>query len=225
MPATLRRRASARRRPRASRIPALSDEAVSIAEHLVAGGPIPQAAVADALHIALAAANGVDYLLTWNCRHLANASLRVRTAASLGSLGCSRPVICTPEELMGSWRCDPIPSWKKSDARARSTSHASATTCAPWPPTFAGASSSTPGASSRTRPSRHRDQGRRRRSPVRPSPARRSGVARGEGAGSDPRACRISADRLAWGSCRVRTRPLRAPAVHSEVRVQPRVGP
>ncbi len=79
---------------------ALSDEAVSIAEHLAGGGPIPPEAVADALHIAVAAANGIDYLLTWNCKHLANASLRVRIAAVLGSLGYTCPVICTPEELM-----------------------------------------------------------------------------------------------------------------------------
>lgn len=79
---------------------ALSDEALSIAEHLVDSGPIPPEAAADALHIAIAAANGVDYLLTWNCKHLANASLRVRIAALLEHAGYASPVICTPEELM-----------------------------------------------------------------------------------------------------------------------------
>ncbi len=65
---------------------ALSDEAVSIAEHLAGCGPIPpEEAVADALHIAVAAANGIDYLLTWKCKHLANASLRVRIAAGWGT--------------------------------------------------------------------------------------------------------------------------------------------
>ena len=79
---------------------ALSDAAVSIAEHLVGSGPIPPEAAADALHIAIAAVNGIDYLLTWNCTHLANASLRVQIAALLEDTGYACPVICTPEELM-----------------------------------------------------------------------------------------------------------------------------
>ena len=79
---------------------ALSDEAVSLAEHLVDVGPIPREAAADALHIAVAAVNGIDYPLTWNCKHLANASLRVQIAALLEDAGYACPVICTPEELM-----------------------------------------------------------------------------------------------------------------------------
>ena len=79
---------------------ALSDEAVSVAERLIAGGSIPLESAADALHIAVAAANGIDYLLTWNCKHLANASLRVQIAALLEDAGYACPVICTPEELM-----------------------------------------------------------------------------------------------------------------------------
>ena len=50
---------------------------------MVGNGPIPREATADALHIAIAAVNGIDYLLTWDCRHLANASFRVQTAALL----------------------------------------------------------------------------------------------------------------------------------------------
>ena len=79
---------------------ALSDETVSIAEHLVSSGPIPREAAADALHIAVAAVDGIDYLLTWNCKHLANASFRVQIAALLEDAGHTCPVICTPEELM-----------------------------------------------------------------------------------------------------------------------------
>ena len=55
---------------------------------------------ADALHIAIAAVNGIDYLLTWNCKHLANASLRIQIAALLEHAGYACSVICTPEELM-----------------------------------------------------------------------------------------------------------------------------
>jgi len=79
---------------------ALSDEAVSLAEHLVDEGPIPREAAADALHIAVAAVNGIDYLLTWNCKHLANAWLRVQIASLLEGAGYACPVICTPEELL-----------------------------------------------------------------------------------------------------------------------------
>ena len=77
-----------------------SDDAVSLAEHLVSNGPIPHESAADALHIAIAAVNGIDYLLTWNCKHLANASHRNRLATLVEAAGYACPVICTPEELM-----------------------------------------------------------------------------------------------------------------------------
>jgi predicted nucleic acid-binding protein len=77
-----------------------TDMAVSLAEQLVVGGPIPRGSAADALHIALAAAHGIDYLLTWNCKHLANAARRNTIAALVEDAGYACPVICTPEELM-----------------------------------------------------------------------------------------------------------------------------
>ena len=51
------------------------EEAQRLAEQLVMGVPLPQKADVDALHIAVAAINGMDYLLTWNCRHIANVTL------------------------------------------------------------------------------------------------------------------------------------------------------
>jgi hypothetical protein len=57
-------------------------------------------AEADALHIALAADNGVDFLLTWNCKHIANAKTRGMIERCLRSRGYDPPVLCTPEELM-----------------------------------------------------------------------------------------------------------------------------
>jgi hypothetical protein len=51
----------------------MSDKAVMPAETLVSEGPIPSEDGEDALHIALCAVNRVDFLVTWNCRHLANA--------------------------------------------------------------------------------------------------------------------------------------------------------
>lgn len=78
----------------------LSEEAISLAEILVSRGPIPRQYVEDALHIAVAALNGVDYLLTWNCKHLANAAHRSRIESLVEKAGYGCPIICTPEELM-----------------------------------------------------------------------------------------------------------------------------
>ena len=96
------REASATRVAAIGNIPILriSELAVSLAEELVSKGPIPPEAAADALHIAIAAVNGVDFLVTWNCRHLANATLRGRIEAMVEDAGYGCPVICTPEELM-----------------------------------------------------------------------------------------------------------------------------
>jgi predicted nucleic acid-binding protein len=61
--------------------------------------PLPERATADALHIATAAAHGMDYLLTWNCTHIANVTLRGRIEAVCRDAGFEPPAICTPEEL------------------------------------------------------------------------------------------------------------------------------
>ena len=54
-----------------------------------------------AVHIAIAAANSIDYLLTWNCKHLANAQIIRKISVVCNNEGFNMPVICTPEELMG----------------------------------------------------------------------------------------------------------------------------
>ena len=74
---------------------------VKFPEAVVEAGAIPKSAVSDAAHIAVAAVNDVDYLLTWNCRHLANAQIIRRVSVICNTRGYSMPVICTPEELMG----------------------------------------------------------------------------------------------------------------------------
>jgi hypothetical protein len=79
----------------------LKAEAVTLARALVTGGAVPEEAVEDALHIAVATTHGMDYLLTWNCRHIANATTRNAITTICRSLGYEAPVICTPEELMG----------------------------------------------------------------------------------------------------------------------------
>lgn len=94
--------AARRRLEAAAGIPSLpiSGESVTLAELLVAEGPIPASHPEDALHIAVCAVNGIDFLLTWNCTHLANAALRfgLENAVERGGYLC--PAICTPEELM-----------------------------------------------------------------------------------------------------------------------------
>jgi len=62
--------------------------------------PVPGQAAADAAHIAIAAINGVDYLVTWNFRHIANAAARARIEYACREAGYDPPAICTPNELM-----------------------------------------------------------------------------------------------------------------------------
>ena len=78
----------------------VTKEAIELAQKLVDRGPIPEKAAVDALHIAIAVVNGMDYLLTWNCSHIANASMRTKIDHVCRSSGYEPPVICTPEELM-----------------------------------------------------------------------------------------------------------------------------
>ncbi len=78
----------------------INNAAINLAELIVKQGPIPEKSGADALHIAVSAVNGVDYLLTWNCKHLANAALRHKLEICVENAGYACPVICTPEELM-----------------------------------------------------------------------------------------------------------------------------
>ena len=71
-----------------------------LARNLVSKGPIPDRAEMDAYHIAVAAVNGMEYLLTWNCTHIANAVMRPQIEEICRQQGFEPPVICTPQELM-----------------------------------------------------------------------------------------------------------------------------
>src|SRR6185437_2993855 len=77
-----------------------SDEALELAKELIRAGALPTKAADDALHIAVAAQNGIPYLLIWNCRHLANATMRPVIESVCAEKGVKAPIICTPEELL-----------------------------------------------------------------------------------------------------------------------------
>ncbi len=62
---------------------------------------IPAKAVEDAFHVAIATTQGMDFLLTWNCRHIANAEVMDRLEEVCLELGFQMPTLCTPEQLMG----------------------------------------------------------------------------------------------------------------------------
>ena len=78
---------------------AASGEALELARRLVAAGAVPPRAAQDAAHVAIAAAHGVEFLATWNFRHIANATARRRIEAVCRDSGIEPPVLCTPEEL------------------------------------------------------------------------------------------------------------------------------
>ncbi|MFQ5666114.1 MAG: type II toxin-antitoxin system VapC family toxin [Candidatus Binatia bacterium] len=76
------------------------EAALELAEELVRRRAVPDAAAEDALHIAIAVTNGIDYLLTWNCAHIANAAMRRAIDDVCVEQGYEPTVLCTPEELI-----------------------------------------------------------------------------------------------------------------------------
>jgi len=78
----------------------ISGEASTLARALVSAGAPPATAPEDALHIAIAVVNGLEYLLTWNCRHIANAAMRKTIEQVCRAEGYEPTILCTPEELL-----------------------------------------------------------------------------------------------------------------------------
>ncbi|HEU0074440.1 MAG TPA: type II toxin-antitoxin system VapC family toxin [Dehalococcoidia bacterium] len=79
---------------------ASAPQALELARSFLATATIPGKAAIDALHVALAAVHGMDFLLTWNCTHIANAALRPQLEELCWRAGFRPPIICTPLELM-----------------------------------------------------------------------------------------------------------------------------
>jgi hypothetical protein len=71
-----------------------------IAQKIMSRAILPPKALIDALHIAMVAHHRIEYLLTWNCSHIANAKILPRIHKVLADLGIQSPIICTPEEMV-----------------------------------------------------------------------------------------------------------------------------
>lgn len=78
----------------------LTEDVRSLAVRYYDAVRLPERARADALHLALASWHGTDYLVTWNCRHIANGRVRKLVEGINDALGIATPGICTPEELL-----------------------------------------------------------------------------------------------------------------------------
>jgi|ERR1700733_10564013 len=79
----------------------VNEEAEKLTLQILASGLLPEAADRDAGHIALATVYEMDILLSWNCRHIANASIQARLRKLAEKSGLTLPVLCTPDELTG----------------------------------------------------------------------------------------------------------------------------
>ncbi len=79
----------------------ISEDVENLAAQFLSKSNLPPKAADDALHIAAATVYGLDYLLTWNCRHIANAQIQKKLALISFDAGYELPTICTPYELMG----------------------------------------------------------------------------------------------------------------------------
>jgi len=76
------------------------ERARTLARLLIESGTVPETVAVDAFHVAIATVHHVDYLLTWNCKHIANPRVRKAVGEISRSLGYSEVGICTPEELL-----------------------------------------------------------------------------------------------------------------------------
>jgi hypothetical protein len=79
----------------------LNQSVLDLAEQFLGRSNLPAKADVDAVHIAAATVHGMDYLLTWNCKHIANAQIQRKLAEISLDFGYELPILCTPYELLG----------------------------------------------------------------------------------------------------------------------------
>ena len=77
----------------------LNEQVEALATKLVRSGILPATAIRDASHLAAAGVHGMNFLLTWNCRHIANPFIADRLQSCFSSMGVHLPIICTPEQF------------------------------------------------------------------------------------------------------------------------------
>jgi hypothetical protein len=80
---------------------ALTESALVLASEFIHRGLLPGKAAEGGLHIAVSTVHNIDYLMTWNCTHIANPEIQEKLARFLSGKGLFLPFICTPEELLG----------------------------------------------------------------------------------------------------------------------------
>ena len=83
---------------------AITDDVIALSKALIQNGALPRKAMGDSLHIALSAVHGINYLLTWNYRHIDNAETKPIIRQVCMTNGYEYPEICTPQELMGVYQ-------------------------------------------------------------------------------------------------------------------------
>lgn len=79
----------------------LTEDVQDLGAHFLKRSSLPSKASDDAIHIAAATVHGLNYLLTWNCKHIANAQIQRKLAEICLDFKYKLPTICTPYELMG----------------------------------------------------------------------------------------------------------------------------
>jgi len=79
----------------------ISDQAYALQSELLRRTQIPRKAENDALHIAVAAIHGIEFLITWNCKHMANAMMLPAVYKVCRAAGYEPPLVCTPYEILG----------------------------------------------------------------------------------------------------------------------------
>lgn len=79
----------------------ISEDVDILAQKIIDSKVLPDKAARDAVHIAVACVNNINYLLTWNIRHIANAHIRRKIINIVEGSGYQIPIICTPLEMIG----------------------------------------------------------------------------------------------------------------------------
>lgn len=79
----------------------LNQSVLDLAKQFLGRSSLPAKADVDAIHIATATIHNMDYLLTWNCKHIANAQIQKKLAEISLDFGYKLPILCTPYELLG----------------------------------------------------------------------------------------------------------------------------